>query len=76
MTEAEIKEKVRELASIQKDADTKHIEVMLEVGKLVNEVQALRGYNERSSAEQDVMRLLKGAGMVRCGLGYIRAGQW
>jgi len=73
VTEAQIRTRIKELAGLQKDADTGHLTVMLEVGKLINEVKILKDYSDWNSAESDVGMMLKGAGHPRCGEQYIRA---
>lgn len=73
MTENDIKARVRELASMQKKADDIHLTVMLEIGKLVQDVQEFRKYMARHSAETEVSRALRGAGNLMAGERYVRA---
>ena len=72
MTIDEIKKKFSELAAIAKRADIAHIDVMLEVGKLVNEIQILRKYKDRSSAEDEAKQYMRASGCMY-GERYIRA---
>lgn len=73
MTEATIKARIKELSSLERNADHAHLDIMLEIGQLVTALQKIRKYSARRSAESELARMLRGAGHLKAGDNYIRA---
>lgn len=69
---AEIKARFKDLGEISRKADIAHIDVMHEVGRLVNEIQLFRKYKDRTSAEEEAKLYMKAAGCLY-GERYVRA---